>query len=136
MWPSSTVSSNRKSLIILHTFLSALLIGPTLTSAGNGRIMEIILEEAPPPLLPPSIGQSTSAATSMNIPPIFQQFPVPQRSVPEFEESPAAALPSGQCNIQVQVFKMVPGRCMRLGLSGSHGCVSGNHIAPFHRDCM
>lgn len=114
---------------LITMLLSLFLMGPAATLAENAQIMEIILDESPP------LASSNEPAASMLFPVIQPQLPVPLRAnILEIGDS--ALVPSGQCNIQVQVLKMVPGRCIRLGLRGSHGCVSGNHIVPFHRDCM
>lgn len=40
------------------------------------------------------------------------------------------------CNIELSVVKSYPGRCVRLGKSGSRGCVSNTHIIPFHPGCL
>lgn len=40
------------------------------------------------------------------------------------------------CNIEFSVVKSYPGRCVRLGKSGSRGCVSNSHIIPFHPGCL
>lgn len=39
------------------------------------------------------------------------------------------------CTLELQVSKKLQGHCIRLGKSG-HGCVSGEHMIPYHPDCM
>lgn len=39
------------------------------------------------------------------------------------------------CTVEFQVTKRTVGRCVRLGKS-AHGCVAGNHIVPFHSECL
>lgn len=80
------------------------------------HIMEIILEEDSPP-----VAAIASSSTG---------------TVEGFDENGVNGL-SG-CSVEFQVMKKLPGRCVRLGgrNGGGRGCVSGNHIIPFHPDCL
>lgn len=78
----------------------------------KAHIMEIILEQDSPPVA--AIASSTG-------------------NIEGFDENGA----NGICSVEFQVMKKLPGRCVRLGgKGGGRGCVSGNHIIPFHPDCL
>lgn len=75
--------------------------------------MEIILDEDSPPVA--AIGSGAS-------------------NIEGFDENGGNFI---GCSVEFQVMKKIPGRCVRLGgKNGGRGCVSGNHIIPFHPDCM
>lgn len=103
--------------------------------AQGSHIMEIILEEEPPMVM--------AAPLPGTVQPTFSS--PPRTGILEFEENVgggggsvnANPVTNAQCNIEFQVMKVFPGHCMRLGRNGGgRGCVSGNHIIPFHPDCM
>lgn len=81
----------------------------------KAHIMEIILEKDSPPLA--AIGSSTG-------------------NIEGFDESGGNGIGTMGCIVEFQVMQKFPGRCVRLGKSGGRGCVSGNHIIPFHPDCL
>lgn len=109
----------------------------SVSSSQGSHIMEIILEEEPP-----SVGAATLRGTAAGQPPLSS--PPRSSGILEFEENAggggnvnANPVSNTQCNIEFQVMKVFPGHCMRLGRNGGgRGCVSGNHIIPFHPDCM
>lgn len=85
---------------------------------AKAHIMEIILEEDSPP----AAAHSAITGSTGNI--------------EGFDESGGNGIGSSGCSVEFQVMKKFPGRCVRLGKSGGRGCVSGNHIIPFHPDCL
>lgn len=136
---STPLSTNSYSLTVVAAVnVALLLLFLTVSTSKGSHIMEIILEEEPPMVqaaIPPGSPSSTSSSSP----------PSRTAGILEFEENMAGgnvantnpALSNGQCNIEFQVLKVYPGHCMRLGRNGGgRGCVSGNHIVPFHPDCM
>lgn len=95
-------------LVVVVMFLLPLLM-------TKAHIMEIILEEDSPPL--------AAIASS-------------QGNIEGFDENGGNGISSSGCSVEFQVMKKFPGRCVRLGKNGGRGCVSGNHIIPFHPDCL
>lgn len=95
-------------LVVVVTFLL-----PSLMTKAH--IMEIILGEDAPP--------AAAMASSTG-------------SIEGFDENGVNGVGSTGCNVEFQVMKKFPGRCVRLGKNGGRGCVSGNHIIPFHPDCL
>lgn len=81
----------------------------------TAHIMEIILEEDSPP--------AAGIASVSNVEGLD-------------ENNGGNAFGTSGCNVEFQVMKKFPGRCVRLGKNGGRGCVSGNHIIPFHPDCL
>ncbi|KAJ6647591.1 hypothetical protein Bhyg_02814 [Pseudolycoriella hygida] len=81
----------------------------------NAHIMEIILEEDSPAV--PAILSNAN-------------------NLEGFDENGGNGIGTSGCSVEFQVMKKFPGRCVRLGKNGGHGCVSGNHIIPFHPDCL
>ncbi len=81
----------------------------------HAHIMEIILEEDSP-----AIASSKTGVT-----------------IDGFDENGGNGGGLSGCSVEFQVMKKLPGRCVRLGgKNGGRGCVSGNHLVPFHPDCL
>lgn len=103
----------------------------------GSHIMEIILEEEPPMVVAATLPGTVAGQPLLSSPPR-------NSGILEFEENLGGGgsansnpVSNAQCNIEFQVMKVFPGHCMRLGRNGGgRGCVSGNHIIPFHPDCM
>lgn len=51
------------------------------------------------------------------------------------QNAPFGMLPQQLCSIEIPVVKKYTGHCVRLGKK-SKGCVAGEHIIPYHLDCM
>lgn len=47
----------------------------------------------------------------------------------------AAQTSQQSCTIEIPVVKKYAGHCIRLGKKGK-GCVAGEHIIPYHLDCL
>lgn len=123
------------SLTVVTVVTVVMMLLLSVSSSQGSHIMEIILEEEPP-----MVGAAASAAAGQ--PPLSS--PPRSSGILEFEENVGGGasvnvnpVTNAQCNIEFQVMKVFPGHCMRLGRNGGgRGCVSGNHIIPFHPDCM
>lgn len=109
--------------------LRIILITSVLMSLSSCHVMEIILEDESP------AAAATAPLQSM-LPQI--QLPPPVSFPFQFTRQPEQLEENviGKCNVEFQVPKIYPGRCMKLGKNGAYGCVAGNHIVPFHQDCM
>lgn len=51
------------------------------------------------------------------------------------QNAPFGMLPQQLCTIEIPVVKKYTGHCVRLGKKGK-GCVAGEHIIPYHLDCL
>lgn len=49
--------------------------------------------------------------------------------------APFGMMPQQLCTIEIPVVKKFAGHCVRLGKKGK-GCVAGEHIIPYHLDCL
>lgn len=100
------------------------------SSNGGGRFRQVLVEEEPP------IGLVSAGGASKTI--FNELLKDMEASLNQAARSPvtAAQSSSGHCRIELQVMKVMPGRCERLGKGNNRACVSGNHLIPFHPDCM
>lgn len=51
------------------------------------------------------------------------------------QSAPFGSVPQQLCTIEIPVVKKYTGHCIRLGKKGK-GCVAGEHIIPYHLDCL
>lgn len=51
------------------------------------------------------------------------------------QSAPFGVGPQQLCTIEIPVVKKYTGHCIRLGKKGK-GCVAGEHIIPYHLDCL
>lgn len=51
------------------------------------------------------------------------------------QNAPFGMVPPQMCTIEIPVVKKYTGHCIRLGKKGK-GCVAGEHIMPYHFDCL
>lgn len=51
------------------------------------------------------------------------------------QNAPFGMMPQQLCTIEIPVVKKYTGHCVRLGKRGK-GCVTGDHIIPYHLDCL
>lgn len=103
------------------------------SSSIGGRYM-LVQEEDPPIVMPD--GEASSGSFNkllLDTAPSVQQFKQHQLQSPV---TVALNHPIGQCKIEFQVTKVMPGWCTQLGRGSGRACVSGNHLIPFHPDCM
>lgn len=109
------MSNKLPTLPLICAIVVMLLLPMQMTRA---HIMEIILEEDSP-----AVAAVASSTGNMD----------------GFDENVNGNGGTMGCSVEFQVMKKLPGRCVRLGGKNGgrvYGCVSGNHMIPFHPDCL
>lgn len=109
------------------------------SNGGAGRYMLVEEQEEPPIVLTGSAESKVGASFNdllLGMKPVAPSSQLPAPASNGVVEPPAHHPSGGQCRIEFQVTKVLPGWCTRLGRSSGRACVSGNHLIPFHPDCM
>lgn len=124
----------------IHMAITLLMVAPGYVrctpSNGGGRYM-LVEEEEPPIVLAAAASSSKSVGLNELLLDIESTAPIAQPSLQvAVDAQPSLHHPTGQCRIEFQVTKVMPGWCTRLGRGSGRACISGNHMIPFHPECM